>query len=125
MRVAAAVTALFALGHTMGVYSPPPPGAAGAVATAMKAVTFDFFGAQRTYWDFFHGYGVLVIAVAVFLAVVLWMLSRLDAREARPLLYAVAALQLVFAVVGFRSFFWAPGLFNAVSAACTLWATLL
>jgi hypothetical protein len=125
LRAASAVTALFALGHSLGVFGPLPPGAAGAVAAAMKTVSFDLFGARRTYWDLFHGYGVLIIAVAIFLAVQLWMLSRLEAREARPLLYAVAALQLVFAVVGFSSFFWAPGLFNAVSAGCALAAALL
>ncbi len=125
LRVASAVTALFALGHSLGVFSPPPPGAAGMVATAMKTVPLDLLGAQRTYWDLFHGYGVLIIAMAIFLAVHLWMLSLLEARQARPLLYAVAAVQLVFAIVGFSSFFWAPGLFNAVSAGCTLAAALL
>lgn len=70
LRVAAAATALFALGHSMGYTHPRLDGEPGMVAAA------------------------------------------------RPLLWATAALQLGFAVVGFRSFFWAPGALNAVSAVC-------
>jgi hypothetical protein len=122
LRTAAAVTVLFAVGHSIGTFSPPPPGGASAVAQAMQTVQFDLFGAQRTYWDLFHGYGVLIILVGAFLAVQLWQLGSLASAAVRPLVLAIAALQICFAVVGFCSFFWAPGAFNAISAACALLA---
>jgi hypothetical protein len=122
LRTAAAVTALFTVGHSFGTFSPPPPGAAGAVAQAMQTVQFDLFGAQRTYWDLFHGYGILIILVGACLAVQLWQLGSLASAAVRPLVLAIAPLQIGFAVVGFLSFFWAPGAFNAISAACALLA---
>jgi len=125
LYVACGFTALFALGHSVGTFSEPKPGAQSAVALAMKSAPFDLFGAERTYWEMFHAYGVIIIGAAVFLALLLFLLSRLDARTARPFLIATAALQLLFAVEGFASFFWAPGLFNAISAACALVAAFL
>lgn len=118
LRFAAAATALFALGHSMGYTHPRLDGEPGTVAAVMKAVHFDVFGAQRSYWEMYDGYGFLIILVAGYLAVVLWLLSSEALAAARPLLWATAALQLGFAVVGFRSFFWAPGALNAVSAVC-------
>jgi hypothetical protein len=121
---ASGVTLLFALGHSMGTYG-PPRGAQVPVVTVMKTVRFDMFGSERTFWDMFHGYGVIIIGVALFMAFLLAYAARLDARAARPLLLALAALQVLFAVVGFRSFFWAPGLLNAVSSACALAAAAI
>lgn len=122
LRTAAIVTALFAVNHSFATFSPPPPGGGDAVAQAMQTVQFDHFGAQRTYWDLFHGYAVLIILVAIFLAVHLWQLGSLPSATARPLVLSVAALQSGFAAVAFSSLFWAPGAFNAISAACALLA---
>ena len=120
LRISSVLTALFALGHSMGYSHPRLDGAPGAVAAAMKSVHFQVFGVERSYWDFFDGYGFLIILVAVYLAVVLWILSSREPVAVRPLILATAALQIGFAVVGFRSFFWAPGAFNALSAACAI-----
>ena len=123
--VACGFTALFTLGHSTGTYRSPRPGAQAAVAETMRSVHFDLFGAERTYLELFHGYGVIIIGVAAFLTVLIWMLSRLDPRQARPLLLAISARQFLFAWVGFADFFWAPGLFNAISALSVLAAALL
>jgi heme A synthase len=122
--IASGVTLLFAAGHSVGTFSEPQSMAQKAAALAMKSMQFELFGEERTYWQMFHGYGVIVIGVALFMAFALFLLSRLEPAQARPLLLALAALQALFAVVGFASFFWAPGLFNAVSAACALAAAL-
>ncbi len=118
-RTAAALTALFTLGHSFGTYA-QPKGAQSGVATVMKSVRFDVFGSQRTYWDMFHGYGVLIIFTGAFLAVLLWLLSQMPAQTSRPIGLLVGALQIGFAVIAFQSFFWAPAAFNAISAICAL-----
>jgi hypothetical protein len=123
--IASAVTLVFAVGHSMGTFGEPRSSAQSIANLAMKSVKFDFFGSEQSYWDMFRGYGVIIISVAVFLALMLLLLSRLDPRQARPLLIATAAVQVVFAAVGFASFFWAPGLLNAISAALALSAALL
>jgi hypothetical protein len=116
---AAALTAVFAAGHSLGVYG-APHGLQVPVAAAMKTVRFDLFGSERSYWDLFHGYGVLIICSAVFLVLLYAQLSRMEARAARPIVLLAGALQICFAIIGFSSFFWAPGATNAAAAACAL-----
>jgi hypothetical protein len=122
LRISAAVTALFTLGHSMGTFG-EPRGAMVPVATVMKTVHFDLFGSERSYWVLFHGYGVLIIFAAAYLTILYWLLSRMPAESARPIVLLSAIMQIGFAVIGFADFFWAPGAFNAVSAACAIAAT--
>lgn len=108
LRCAAGATALFTIGHSFGTFAEQKDAAASLVLAAMRTVHFDVFGSSRTYWDMFHGYAILIIFVAAFLAVLLWQLSALDPRVARPMVLAVAAVQLGFAAISFADFFWAP-----------------
>jgi hypothetical protein len=119
LRVAAGFTALFAIGHGIGATHPKTGGALGAVVLAMKSVSFDLHGSTRTYWDFYEGYGYTLIAVAVFLAALLCLLSLRPMAQVRPIALATAAVQLAIAVLAFEYFFWAPGVFNGIAAACT------
>jgi hypothetical protein len=43
----------------------------------MKTFQFNAMGSDRTYWDFFTGYSLMVFVTAVLLAVVLWQLGSL------------------------------------------------
>ena len=121
LRIASVVTALFTLGHSSGTFR-EPHGAQVPVATVMRSVHFGMFGSERTFWDMFHGYAVLFIFVGAYLAIVLWLWSR--APPARSVLLLTAGLQVAFAAISFADFFWAPGVFNAVSAACVAAAAL-
>lgn len=122
LRSAATATALFTIGHSFGTFAEQKDSAASLVVTAMRSVHFDVFGASRTYWDMFHGYAVLIIFTGAFLSLLLWQLSAIEIRLARPMVLAAAALQIGFAAVGFADFFWAPGALNAISAVCALLA---
>jgi hypothetical protein len=119
LRAAAAFTAVFAMGHGFGATHPRTDGAAGAVAAAMKSVTMDVFGSERTYWDFYEGYGYLLIVTAVFLVALLFLLSLRPMEQVRQIAWATAAAQALIALFSFRYFFWAPGAFNAAAAALT------
>ncbi len=125
LRFAAGFTAVFALGHSFGATHPKTDGAAGAVSLAMKSVSFDVFGSDRTWWDFYQGYAYIIIAVAFFLAALLWLLSLRPIEQVRQIAFVTAAAQLAIALLSFRYFFWAPGLFNALAAACTAAAAAL
>ncbi len=83
-------------------------------AVVMRSVHFQLFGSERTYWQMFHGYGVLVIFCGAYLALIYWL------RPPRAVLLLTAALQIAFAAIGFADFFWAPGVMNALSAALVL-----
>src|SRR5207253_1567809 len=68
LRAASVLTALFTLGHAVGTYS-EPTGEQVPAAAVMRSVHFAMFGADRTYWQMFHGYGVLIIFAAAYMAV--------------------------------------------------------
>jgi hypothetical protein len=119
LRVAAGFTALFGIGHSFGATHPKTDGALGAVVLAMQSVSFDLPGSTRTYWDFYEGYGYTVIVVAFFFAALLWLLSLQPMAQVRQIAFLTAAAQLGIAVLAFKYFFWAPGVFNGIAAACT------
>jgi hypothetical protein len=125
LRVAAGFTALFGIGHGFGATHPMREGARGAVVLAMQNVSFEIFGSTRTYWDFYEGYGYTLIAVAFFLAALLWLLSLRPIAQVRDIAFLTAAVQLAIAVLAFNYFFWAPGAFNTIAAGCTLVAAAL
>jgi hypothetical protein len=124
LRIASVTTALFTCGHSMGTFQDRPEGSAAIARVAMKSIHFEMFGSDRTYFDMFFGYGLLIIFVGVFLTILLWRLGDMDAAQARAIVLITAGLQIGFAVVGFRYFFWAPGVFNALSAGCAAVAGL-
>ena len=119
LRVAAGFTALFTLGHSIGATHPLTQGALGQVVAAMQGTPFELHGSTRTYWDFFQGYGYTLIVVALFLTVLLVLLSLRPMAQVRHIAFLTAAAQLAIAVLAFRYFFWAPGVFNGIAAVCT------
>jgi hypothetical protein len=118
LRVAAGFTALFAIGHSLGATHPMTEGARGAVVLAMQNVSFDIFGSTRTYWDFYEGYGYTLIAVAFFLTALLSLFSLRPIAQVRDIAFVTAGVQIAIAVLAFKYFFWAPGAFNGLAAAC-------
>jgi hypothetical protein len=79
-RVSAVLLVLFALGHQIGFRQVDPSWNADAVAGAMQSVRFEVQGFDRTYWEFFSGFGFFVTTLLVFSAVLAFELSRLPAQ---------------------------------------------
>ncbi|HEY6377012.1 MAG TPA: hypothetical protein VIX90_15945 [Edaphobacter sp.] len=112
LRIASVLTFIHAVLHTIGgVFSSPDPGPQQTAVSAMKANTFQVFGATRSYWDFHIGFG---LAVSIFLtaeAIVFWQLASMaktDALRLRPILITFMVAYLVFAVVSWTYFFPPP-----------------
>ena len=58
LRIASAAVMVQAALHTVGgVFGTPRPGAAAIAAAAMKTNHFPVTGLDRTYWDFYIGFG--------------------------------------------------------------------
>jgi hypothetical protein len=114
LRVAAVLSLLHCLGHTIGgVFSADAPLGTkeGAVVAAMKSNQFDVMGATRSYWDFFIGYGLTISVFALVQAVVLWQLAGLaktDPRQMRPTIAAFLLANIGFVILAWRYFFIPP-----------------
>jgi hypothetical protein len=122
LRIAAVLSLLYFLGHSAGApWTPSSGGEAGAVVGGMKSFRFDVFGSNRTYWDFYLGFGLSVSVFLLLQSVVLWLLAGLSAdapARVRPivLVFLVAnAAQLALVV---RYFFLPPIVLTVALTLC-------
>ena len=122
LRIAAALTLLYCVGHTMGAPWTPVIGAReAAVIDAMKSVRFDVMGSSRTYWDFYVGFGAAISGYLAVQAVVLWQLgtlARTDAAHTRPIIAAFFVAFVGNAILVWAFFFAVPLILAIAIAAC-------
>lgn len=121
LRIAAVLTLIHAVLHTVGgLLSDPAHGPEEiAVIEAMKATAFDFMGSQRTYWDFYFGFGWFLSVGLVLQAVLLWQLAALaktDPAKARPFMIPLFLAFVAAIVLSYQFFFIAPLLTEAIIA---------
>jgi len=123
-RIAAVLILLFDLGHTAGYPWSDPKW--GVDTLAMRSSHFQILGFNRTYWDFYVGFGLFVSVFFLLAAVIAWQLGSLPAPSV-PLLRATAwALPLCFAavtVLSWTHFFSIPIVFSSLITVCLLIAT--
>jgi hypothetical protein len=128
LRIASVIAFLFAAGHTMGAPWTPGEGEKEqAVVESMKAVHFTVMGADRSYWDFYFGFGVMISVYLFALAVILWQsasLAKSDATRTRPMMLTLLAAYLIIGVVGWMYFFAIPVIMAAVICVCMILAWL-
>jgi hypothetical protein len=126
-RIAAVLLVLFTVGHTVGFRQVDAQWGVGAVIAGMKTTSFQVLGTQRTYWDFFLGFGFFVSILQLFAALVAWQLAALDqtvlARMGLVRWGFVVAFVAV-SVLNLRYFFLVPIMFSlaiALSLALAAW----
>src|SRR5580698_1708402 len=110
-RAASVLSVLFAFGHTIGFRQTDPQWGLDATVTSMKSIRFVLQGFDRTYWDFFVGFGFFFTVFLLFAAVIAWQLVGLPDRARASLRASAWALTLCFgaiAVLSWRYFFLAP-----------------
>ena len=129
LRIAAVLTLLHGVLHTIGgAFGQPPPGAQETAVLAMKANQFPAMGVMRTYWDFFMGYGLVITVGFLVQAVVFWQLgamAKTEARRTRPIVMAFFVGYVAYVVLAWRYFFVGPVVFEVVIALCLLGAWVL
>ena len=116
LRVSAIVSLLFALGHSLGGLRKWSPMGDNDVLKAMETVRFDTMGANRSYLDFFMGFGWSLTVAMLLQSVLLWQLAslaRTDASEVRPMIAAFAVATLAGGIIAWRLIFPVPALFSA------------
>jgi len=128
LRIASILALLFAAGHSAGAPWTPAKGMAEqALVTMMKSLHFDAMGAQRTYYDFYFGFGVSISVYMIAQALVLWQagdVAKANPAAARPLMLTMLASYAALGVITYMYFFVAPLIFSAVICALIAWAWL-
>ena len=77
LRIASVISLIFTAGHTMGGLRKWSPMGDNAVLKAMTDVRFDTMGANRSYLDFFMGFGWSLSVFMLMQTIVLWQLASL------------------------------------------------
>jgi hypothetical protein len=120
-RSATVLLIIFAALHTFGFSQVDPKWGIDALIQQMKAGMFDIQGQQRTYWDFFYGFGLTVTAFQIFTGLVAWELGGLppESLAAMPVIrWSLVAVMGVMAWLNWKYFFPAPLLFSVVITVC-------
>lgn len=122
LRIASVIALLFALGHTSGgPWTPSADAGAAAVVQAMKSVSFDAMGSNRSYWEFYFGFGASISVYMFAQAAFLWLLATLAKTQPAAVRPFVVVLLASYAMNGFfawRYFFVLPLGLSVVMVVC-------
>jgi hypothetical protein len=124
-RIASVLLILFALGHTVGFRRVDPRWGVDSMIGALRSTHFDVQGLNRTYWDFYTGFGLFVTVLLVFLAVLSWQLGGLPKESILVMPVVTWGLVACFVLVTFLSwkyFFAVPMIFSGVITICFIFA---
>jgi hypothetical protein len=117
LRISAVLSFLFAVGHTLGGRKLWSPMGDNAVLDAMRSTRFQTMGVERSYLDFYLGFGYSISILQIMQAVLLWQLGTLAAtnpRAARPMIAAIAVATAFLGIISYRLIFPLPAVFSAV-----------
>jgi len=118
-RISSGLLALFALGHTIGFRRVDPQWNADSVVNGMRTVNFHVLGFDRSYWDFFSGFGFFASVFLVFSAILAWQFGSMsrEALVAIPVVrWSFAACFVLIAVLTWRYFFIPPAVLSTLVA---------
>ena len=122
-KVAAVLLVLFALGHTFGFRKTDPSWGADSVVASMKSIHFYVQGFNRSYWDFFVGFGLFATVFLLFSAVLAWELSVMNPQTlvVMPVVrWGFAICFVGITVLSYRYFFLAPMILSPVITLCLI-----
>jgi hypothetical protein len=116
-RIASILLVLFAAAHAFGFRQIDPSWGVDSMIASMQSIHFDAQGSNRTYWDFYVGFGFFVSVLLLFAAVMAWQLGSLRAETLAMMRVAAWGFVACFAAVTFliwRYVFIVPLIFSAV-----------
>ena len=119
LRIASVISLIFTAGHTVGGLKRWSPMGDNPVLKSMADVRFDTMGANRSYLDFFMGFGWSISVLMLMQTILLWQLASLARTEPARLRAMIAVIALATVgggVIAWRFIFPVPALFSAVLA---------
>jgi hypothetical protein len=105
LRVSAIISLLFTAGHFMGGLKNWSPMGDNPVLQSMRTVRFHIMGADRSYLDFFMGFGHSLTVSLLLQSVLLWILgdvARTNASLVRPMIAAFVVAVALTGVIAWR-----------------------
>lgn len=100
LRVSAVISLLFAVGHFMGGrqnWSPMPD---NPVLDSMRTVRFSVMGVERSYLDFYLGFGHTLTVNLLMQSLLLWMLGEVARKHVALVRPMIAVFMVAVAVAG-------------------------
>lgn len=120
LRISAIVSLLFGIGHSLGGMQNWSPIPDNPVIQSMRTVSFHVMGVDRTYLDFYRGFGYC-LSVSMFLqAALLWMLGSVALAHSsgvRPMIAAFIIATVLGGLISSKYIFPIPALFSLVLCA--------
>ena len=116
LRIASVISLVFTAGHTLGGLRKWSPMGENEVLKAMTEVRFDSMGVNRSYLDFFMGFGWSISVLMLLQTVLLWQLAslaRADPASGRPMIAVFGLATLASSVIAWRFIFPIPALFSS------------
>ena len=116
LRIASVISLIFTLGHAAGGLKKWSPMGNNEVLRAMTAVRFDTMGANRSYLDFYMGFGWSIAVTMVMQTVLLWLMAsiaRTDPGSVRPMIVVIALATVASGMIAWRFIFPIPALFSS------------
>jgi hypothetical protein len=120
-RISSILLLLFAAGHTLGFRQIDPQWGVDSLVQSMKTIHFNANGSDRTYWDFFVGFGLFVTVLMVFAAIVAWQFGSLPRETLAAMRVSAWGFALCFALVAYicwRYVFILPVVFSTAVFVC-------
>ena len=117
IRIAAIISLLFTAGHTMGGLKKWSPMGDNPVLKAMTDVRFQAMGANRSYLDFYMGFGWSLSVAMLLQSILLWQIANFaltDAARVRPMIAVFILAQLAGGIIAWRFIFPVPALFSVL-----------
>jgi hypothetical protein len=121
LRGASVLSVLLALGHTAGGLQHWSPPGETEVLQSMGTFRFDALGSNRSYLDFYLGFGYIISLYMLAQGLLLWQLASLaslpDARV-RPMVATFLAVSVGATALDWALFFVVPTVSNLVISIC-------
>ena len=115
-RIASVLIILLDLGHTFGYPWSDP--AWGVDLRAFQATHFNVLGSNRTYWNFYVGFGLSISVLLLLPALIAWQLGAPDARRVNGIAWFLVVLFAAITVLDSVFFFVIPIAFSAAITLC-------
>lgn len=118
-RISSVLLVMFAIGHTIGFRQVDPGWGADAVVNGMRSVSFEVQGFNRSYWDFFTGFGLTVTVFLLFAAILSWRFGSMshESLSAIPIeRWSLAICFVLIAGLTWRYIFLVPGILSTLVA---------